>query len=145
MHVREINLIDIMTISDDYILYFNKYEESEWTEELVLRKFKQLIERYDYLGIGLYENDKMIGFAVGNLLQFDDGIISMLNELFVIKEYQSKGYGTYLLHEFEKLSKSKFAFRIQLESANDDIHHRFYNKKNEFKNASNNILKSKAL
>jgi len=43
------------------------------------------------------------------------------------------------------MSKKKGAFRIQLESANDETHHRFYNERNNYQDASNNILKSKQL
>ena len=145
MDIREIKLSDLDLIIDKYIEYFNNYEDSEWTNEKVQRKFKQLVNREDYLGLGIYKENEMIGFSVGALSQFDDGLICMLNELFMIKDYQSQGFGSKLITEFEKLAKEKGAFRIQLESANDGIHRRFYNEMHKYQDAQNNILKSKAL
>lgn len=145
MEIREIDLKDLNNIKQEYMDYFNTYEEAEWTIQKVEKRFHQLVKRYDYVGIGCYDNNKLIGFAVGALSQFDDGIVTLLNELFIIKSYQSKGYGSKLLKEYERISKEKGAFLIQLESANDEIHRRFYNEIHDFKDASNNILKSKLL
>lgn len=145
MEIKPIVYTDLLPIVPEYIHYFNTYEEAEWNDERVLRKFKQLVNRFDYMGLGLFVEGTIKGFAVGSLVQFDDGIISLLNELFVSHNMQNKGYGTKLLKAFESYSKEKGAFRIQLESANDDIHHRFYNKQNYYQDANNNILKAKAL
>lgn len=145
MEFKSITLEDLHHITKDYIHYFNKYEDSMWNEDTIKRKFKQLCLKEDYYGIGLYDQSQLIGFAVGNLIQFDDGLIAYLSELFIIKEYQNKGLGTKLLQEFERVSKALGAFRIQLESANDDIHHRFYNKQNSYQDATTQIFKSKAL
>jgi len=145
MKIKNIENKDLKSIEKEYLHYFNEYEDSEWDIPRVQRKFKQLTDRYDYCGLGLYENDKLIGFAIGVLSQFDDGIIAILNELFIIHEMQSKGYGSKLLKAFEEETKRRGAFRIQLESANDEIHHRFYNEMNEYQDTNNNIIKAKGL
>ena len=145
MNIIEIGLTELNEIIEDYIYYFNNYEESEWTNDKVVKKFRQLVNREDYLGLGLYIEDELKGFAVGSLSQFDDGNIVLLNELFISKELQSKGMGSKLLKEFEKLAKDKGAFRIQLESANDEIHRRFYNDMHNFQDANSNLIKAKML
>lgn len=145
MEIKDIKLEDLMQFKEVYRNYFNTYEDACWTDETVTRKFFQLVNRYDYLGLGLYNDQIMIGFAVGQLIQFDDGLVALLNELFVIKSMQSKGFGSKLLKAFEDLAKNKGAFRIQLESANDHMHHRFYNELNHYLDTNSNILKAKSL
>jgi len=145
MYIKDIILKDIIEITKDYIDYFNRFEKSEWDESKVERKFQQLVERFDYVGLGIYLDDKIIGFCVGALSQFDDGLIALLNEIYIIKEKQSKGYGSKLLNSFEEKMFSLGAFRIQLESANDGIHNKFYNEMHDYIDDKNNILKSKNL
>ena len=140
MYIKDIILKDIIEITKDYIDYFNRFEKSEWDESKVERKFQQLVERFDYVGLGIYVDDKIIGFCVGALSQFDDGLIALLNEIYIIKEKQSKGYGSKLLNSFEEKMFSLGAFRIQLESANDGIHNKFYNEMHDYIDDKNNIL-----
>lgn len=145
MKIRSIDLNDLLLIKSEYIKYFNEDEDASWEDATLVRKFMQLTGRYDYLGLGLFNEQQMIGFAVGSLSQFDDGIIAILNEIFIIKTFQSKGLGTKLIKAFEREAKVKGAFRIQLECTNDDIHRHFYNTLNDYKDASNIISKTKAL
>jgi GNAT superfamily N-acetyltransferase len=145
MNIREIYFDDIKEIAKEYLNYFNHFEGADWHEKDVIRRLRQLTERFDYFGLGIYENGKMIGFCVGCLSQFDDGIIALLNEIFIIKSFQSKGYGSKLIKAFEDKAKSLGAFRIQLEAADDNIHRRFYNDYHQYKDTRSNIIKGKAL
>lgn len=145
MDIRGVTLEDLEQIKQDYLNYFNLKEGSEWTKEKIDRRFKQLVERYDYIGLGLYVDHVLVGFALGCYEQFDDMLITKLNELFISSSHQSKGYGTKLLKEYEAYSKRGGAVRIQLESANDKVHRRFYNQMNQFLDASSNVLKAKSL
>ncbi|MGE4572588.1 MAG: GNAT family N-acetyltransferase [Candidatus Izemoplasmatales bacterium] len=145
MKIKEIDFNDIKEIVVDYMKYFNDIEGDHWTEENVLRRLKQLTIRFDYFGLGIYDGSRIIGFCVGNLSQFDDGVIMHLNEIFVISELQSKGYGSKLLIEFEKKAKELGAFRIQLEAVDDDIHSRFYNQYHRYVDTSSNLIKAKAI
>lgn len=144
MIIKKIGLEDILEISKDYLYYFNQVEGDGWGLESVERRLKQLVVRFDYFGLGIYINDKLIGFAVGNLSQFDDGLVAHLNEIFISRDFQSKGYGSKLLIAFEDQAKKLGAFRIQLEAADDDIHHRFYNDRHNFKDTRSNVIKGKA-
>lgn len=145
MEIKAVTLSDLEDIKKDYLEYFNQKENAEWTKDRVNRRFKQLVERYDYLGIGLYLEQDLVGFALGCYEQYDDILVTKLNELFIVSKHQSKGYGTKLLKAYEARAKQGGAVRIQLESANDKAHHRFYNQMNEFLDASNNVLKAKSL
>jgi len=136
---------DIDVLAPLYLEYFNTFEEAQWTIEKVNRRLRQLVVREDNLGLLLKEDETVIGFAVGQLVQFDDGIVFELNELFIAASYQSKGYGSYLLNAIENLAREHDAFRIQLLTGVDDRHHNFYNRKHGYSDGSNNIQKTKSL
>jgi aminoglycoside 6'-N-acetyltransferase I len=136
---------DIDRIAPLYLEYFNTFEEAKWTIPNVKRRLRQLILREDNLGLLLKEDDDIVGFAVGQLTQFDDGIVFELNELFIAASRQGKGLGSYLLTAIEALAKECGAFRIQLITGTDDRHHRFYNEKHGYFDGKNNVQKAKGL
>jgi GNAT superfamily N-acetyltransferase len=76
-------------------------------------------------------------------MQFDDGLVFELLEILVLKDYQSKEYGSLLLEKAIKEAKQAGAFMIQLTSAVDKEHYHFYNVKHSFSDTSNNVWKSK--
>ncbi len=128
-----------------YLNYFNKEENASWTPETVNRKFKQLFLREDLIAYELVVEKVFIGFFIGQLMQFDDGLVFELLEILVLKDYQSKGYGSLLLEKAIKEAKQAGAFMIQLTSAVDKEHYHFYNVKHSFSDASNNVWKSKMI
>lgn len=65
-----------------------------------------------------------------------------LIEILVFHEYQDRGIGTKFIMELERRVRKMGAAIIQLESVNDDQHHRFYGRAG-YKNASNAIIKTK--
>lgn len=136
---------DIEVLAPLYLEYFNTYEDAQWTIEKVYRRLRQLIVREDNLGLLLKEDESVIGFVVGQLVQFDDGIVYELNELFIAGPMQNKGYGSYLLTAIENLAKEHEAFRIQLITGVDERHYNFYNRKHGYSDGSNNIQKTKSL
>ncbi|MFA5719812.1 MAG: GNAT family N-acetyltransferase [Acholeplasmataceae bacterium] len=137
------NLIDIDQIAPLYLNYFNEVENASWTLETVKRKFKQLLHREDVLAFKLENKCNIIGFFIGQLVQFDDGLVFELLELLVFKEHQNQGYGSMLLLKAIEDAKKEGAFMIQLTSAVDEEHYHFYNTKHGFSDATNNIWKTK--
>lgn len=125
--------------------YFNREESAAWTLPLVKRRLRQLFFRVDNLAIVLEEKTEILGFAVGQLVQFDDGVVFELNELFVARPHQSKGHGSHLLKTIESMARQHGAFRIQLIAAADRVHHRFYNEMHGYSDGTNNVQKSKSL
>lgn len=135
---------DISQVAPLYMNYFNEVENASWTLDTVKRKLMQLLNRVDVIACKLESKSDMIGFFIGQLVQFDDGLVFELLELLVFKEYQNQGYGSMLLNKAILDAKNKGAFMIQLTSAVDESHHHFYNAKHGFLNATNNVWKSKA-
>lgn len=145
MEITKLSIKDIDFIVPSYIEYFNNYEEAQWTKQTVERRLKQLFVREDALGLFMKDNGVFIGFAVGQLMQFDDGLVFELNELFIDYKYQCKGYGSTLLKHIEEYAKDSGAFRIQLTTGQDKRHYNFYNTKHNYFDATNNIQKAKQL
>lgn len=143
--IRKLEVKDINKIAPFYVEYFNTNEGASWTEELAIKRLRQLIMREDNIGLLLEDDHQMIGFAVGQLTQFDDGIVFELNEILITGNYQRKGYGSKLLNAIELNAKAQGAFRIQLITGIDQEHHHFYNEMHGYSDGSNNIQKSKAL
>lgn len=136
---------DIDRIAPLYVDYFNTMEGAVWTLDAAKRRMRQLFHREDQLSIILEEEVGILGFAVGQLTQFDDGLVFELHEIFVSRFAQNQGRGSRLLTEIEGLAKTQGAFRIQLIAAADLIHHRFYNERHGYADGTNNVQKTKAL
>lgn len=136
---------DLESLALLYQDYFNQVEEAVWTISLVKRRLRQLFFREDNLAIVLEDKPEILGFAVGQLVQFDDGVVFELNELFVARLHQNKGHGSLLLKTIESMAKRHGAFRIQLITGVDDRHRRFYNVMHGYGDGTNNVQKSKAL
>ena len=136
---------DIDLIAPMYASYFNLYEDASWTVDTAKRRLKQLLFREDSVSLIQFKNNEISGFSVGQLVQFDDGLVFELIEIIVFKEFQGQELGSQLLMAIEEQAKLLGAFRIQLFAADDDLHNHFYNVKHSYKNATNNLWKTKTL
>lgn len=142
---RKLEEHDLETIVPHYVAYFNQIEGASWTEALARRRLSQLIIRFDAFGFILEEDGHDRGFAIGQFVQFDDGVVFELNELLIYLPYQNKGHGSRLLKKIETEAHHHGAFRIQLVAADDDLHNYFYLNKHGYGNAHNNLWRTKAL
>ena len=142
---RHLTKTDIESIIPHYLDYFNLVEGAIWSEKTIERRLRQLIIREDQVGLILLDNESFIGFVTGQLMQFDDGLIYELNELFISRSKQRKGYGTFLLKAIENLAKEKGALRLQLQAGDDRAHRHFYLTMHTYQIANNNLLLSKGL
>ncbi len=142
---KKIDLKDVDQLAVDYMNYFNRYEEASWTLENAKRRLRQLFNREDALGFLMMDKDLVIGFGVGVLTQFDDGLIFELSELLIYKAYQNKGNGSLLIQKLETHAKEQGAFRAQLFAFDDQEHTNFYQHKHQYSIAKNNLIWTKAL
>jgi GNAT superfamily N-acetyltransferase len=143
--LRSFDESDIAVIAPLYLDYFNTVEGASWTIDAVKRRLRQLFYREDMLSIILEEMTGVVGFAVGQMTQYDDGMVFELSEIFVARSSQNQGRGSLLLTEIEALAKRQGAFRIQLIAAADRLHHRFYNERHGYTDGTNNVQKTKSL
>ena len=73
MQIRKMNLEDIDSVLPLYIEYYNKYEDSCWTETTAKKRIKQVLNIDDsYSLIMKDDNDIVCGFVMGYFKQYDD-------------------------------------------------------------------------
>lgn len=138
------NEADINSVIPLYIDYYNKIEDSCWTEETTYKRIHQVLSREDSYCVMLEDENAVIGFAMGYFEQYDDLTAYDLVEIVIAHPYQNKGLGTDFMRELERQVKEKGASMVQLQAVNDETHNRFYGRL-QYKDVKNLILKSKWL
>ncbi len=124
---KELVLEDLDILINKYITYHNG-EGGKWTYDLAKTSLEQTFLTPGYLGIGLYDESEMTGFAMGYFKQYDDLLLYYLEEILVFKEYQNKGLGTKILKELESIVKEHGAEKIDLSTTHEEEHQRFYSR-----------------
>ena len=85
-----------------------------------------------------------LGFAMGNMEQYDGCAAYDLIEIVIAHAHQRKGLGTAFLRELEKRVKKMGAALVQLSAVNDRMHEVFYGKL-QYKDADSLKIKTKWL
>ena len=135
---------DISKVIPLYIDYYNKYEDSDWTQDTTYKRIHQVLTKEDSYCVILEDRGEVIAFAMGYFEQYDDCVAYDLVEIVVSTDKQNKGIGTMFMNELERQVKEKGAMLIQLQAVNDGLHEHFYGKLG-YKTATNLVLKSKIL
>lgn len=78
-----------------------------------MKYIKDLTSQRNSLSLGLYFDDELIGIALGQLVNFYDGIQYRIDELCIKNEKQSRGYGSKFLDLINSyVKKKKFRYII---------------------------------
>ena len=94
---------DVFKITDLYIRTFNQAPWNDrWETWSVQKRLMQMAKAPDFYGLMLYQENDIVGFILGNAQQYYDGIKFEIKEFCIDPRFQSGGYGTTLLAEFEK-------------------------------------------
>jgi len=144
MEYRMMTVADIERVIPLYIDYYNGHEDGCWTRETVYKRIHQVLTREDSHCILLEDGDAVLGFAMGYMEQYDDGMAYDLIEIVIERSKQNGGLGTAFMEELERQVKAKGAFLIQLDAVNDAAHERFYDRLG-YKTCTNLVNKSKVL
>lgn len=143
MQIKEMNVEDIGLVLPLYIEYYNKYEDSCWTEATAKKRIKQVLTIDDSFSLIMKDdNDTVCGFVMGYFKQYDDIIGYALEEIVIAHQYQNKGLGSLLMATLEEKVKEVGAACIELQAVNDEMHERFYGKAG-FGNVRNFVMKVK--
>ena len=125
-----------------YVNYYNTYEDGCWKMDNAYKRIHQIYSMEDSMCLLQYEKNQFIGFVIGCYKEYDDLCIYYLEEIVILHDYQSKGYGTKLIEEIERRNKEKGVTHMDLTSVNDSHHIHFYEKLG-FKKCNNLLLYSK--
>ncbi len=102
-----------------------------WTDEQLHLYVSELIDNKNSLSFGLFENDNMIGMALGHIKHWHEGTEYWIDEFGVLSEKQKCGIGTEFLIEIEKVLSDKGIIYIALLTEKTVPAYHFY-KKNGF-------------
>ena len=142
MLIREMLLKDIPAVLPLYISYYNEHENSQWNENTAAKRIHQVLSMEDSYSLIAEDGNRVLGFAMGYFIQYDDIIGYTLEEIIIAYKFQNQGIGSILLRELEQRVKEKGASCIELQAVNDDMHERYYGKAG-YQNAKNFVMKVK--
>ena len=63
MEVRKIEVEDIASVLPIYIVYYNKQEDSCWTEITARKRIHQVLSMEDSYGLIMEDHGAIVGFA----------------------------------------------------------------------------------
>ena len=115
----------------------------DWSnqEQLDLYIF-DLVGQSNSLSYGLFENEKLIGVAMGHIRHWFSGTEYYIDELCIQTDKQGCGIGTYFLKKIEKSIKELGLVHIFLLTEKDVPAYGFY-QKNGFHELKNNVAFAK--
>ena len=94
-------------------IFMNEPWNDDWSDKEQLHRYiMDLIGNNNSLTLGLFENDKLIGLAMGSIMHWYSGTEYYINEFCVKTEKQGRGIGTAFLKEVEEYVKSKQIMHI---------------------------------
>ena len=143
MQIREMKIEDIDSVLPLYIEYYNKYEDSCWTETTAKKRIKQVLTIQDSFSLIMKDdNDIVCGFAMGYFKQYDDIVGYTLEEIIISYQYQNQGLGSMLLVTLETKVKEVGASCVELQAVDDEMHEKYYGKAG-YSDAKSFVLKVK--
>lgn len=92
-----------------------------WTAERAVRRIRAIFSNYEGMGMAAVEDGKIIGGALGYIDPYAEEDFFFVSELFVMPEYQKKGYGKGLLLALEKELADAGVHVTQLISIDDNM------------------------
>lgn len=107
MEIKNIKDQNFEKIIDANLHKFNR-ENCEW----ILKNTEEKPTKTRYCNFGVYNNDKLIGGAVGYI----EWKWYFLDELWIEEEHRKNGIGTKLINEIEKCAKENNLLGVRMET-----------------------------
>ena len=129
MDIREINLDHIAAIKKLMIDIFSKEPWNDtWTDDQLHLYVSELIENKNSLSFGLFENNHMIGMALGHIKHWYEGTEYWIDEFGVLPEKQRQGAGSEFLKGIKDLLTKRGIGEIVLLTERTAPAYQFYRK-----------------
>lgn len=138
--LKKLCIEDIEKIKSFFVSVFTKEPwNDDWSDEEQLHAYiLDLIGNRNSLTLGLFEEDTMVGLAMGSIKHWYEGTEYFINELCIKQEEQGKGFGTQFLTQIEKYVKAEGIVNIFLLTEKNVPAYTFY-QKNGFHELHNNV------
>ena len=92
-----------------------------WTEERAQRRIRAILSNYQSAGMAAVMDGRVIGGVLGYVDPYAEEDFFFVSELFVMPEYQKKGYGKGLLLSLEEELAAAGVHVTQLISIDDNL------------------------
>lgn len=140
MEIREICLAHIKEITELFYSIFSKDPwNDKWNEEDLHTYMQELIGNRCSLSLGLYEDGKLIGIALGRTKHWYSGTEFWIDEFGIANDLQTKGIGSVFMTLVYDYIKNKGIKRIMLITERDFPAYYFY-KKNGFEELDTQVV-----
>ena len=146
LKLKRLNIEDKEAITNVFISVFTKEPwNDDWSDKKQLDMYiNDLVGQNYSLTYGLFDDDKLIGIALGYIKHWYSGTEYIINDFCVKTERQGKGAGTFFISEIEKAIQELGIKQIFLLTDSNVPAYHFY-KKNGFEECTTNVAFSKML
>ncbi len=112
-----------------YETYINIPFRFEWLKkENVKRYFMDLYSKRNFLGYTLVVNGEVVGFCFGSINDYFKNFYYEVDEIFIVRNLQGQGNGTYFIKEVESYVRPKKINIIKLNANKNSNYYEFYEK-----------------
>lgn len=140
MEIKEICLAHIKEVSQLFNSIFSKEPwNDQWEDEELHTYMHELIGERCSLSLGLYEDGKLIGIALGRIKHWYSGTEFWIDEFGIQNDLQTKGIGSKFMELVADYTKNKGIQRIMLITERDYPAYYFY-QKNGFEELKSQVV-----
>ena len=115
MEIRRTKLKDLKDLPELYRQNYNGETNAKTDEKCMMKKFKKLVKKRDYIFLSAVEGEKLIGFCEGvlnyEIIENQRPVLTIWN-MRVLPEYRKKGIGAKIMAEMEKFAKENNAVGV---------------------------------
>lgn len=130
MEIKKIEINQLEKIKDLFkSVFMNEPWNDDWSDDEQLTNYiLDLIGNKNSLAIGLFEDEELIGAALGSIMHWCAGTEYYIHEFFISCQNQHKGYGTFFIKQIEEYVKSLNVNHIFLQTDRNLPAYNFYKK-----------------
>lgn len=134
--MRELRVLDNNHLEEMKLFFKDVFTKEPWNddwsdEEQLHMYITELTGNKNSLALGLFEENELVGLAMGMVWHWYTGTQYNIQELCIKTEAQGKGFGTYFLKQIEKYLLENNIRCIFLQTEHNVPAYQFY-KKNGF-------------
>ncbi len=145
MEIRELTICNIESIKKLMLAIFSKEPWNDtWTEEQLHLYIRELIDNRNSLSFGIYEDEALIGMALGHIKHWYEGTEYWIEEFGIHPEIQNNGIGTNFIRQIEKILAGKGVSYVVLLTEKHMPAYEFY-KRNGFQENEGTVFLAKKI
>lgn len=146
-------IVKKIPLSTDFVkvksLFLSVFSKEPWNDKWddlnqLDMYIKELTTSFNSLSYGLYDDEKLLGIALGRKMHFYEGIQFRIDEFCILTSLQGKGLGSFFMEAIAtECRKDNFKYLILCTDRTYPAY-KFY-KKQGFVESENNVMFSKEL